>query len=122
MVGGARATETEPGCGQRNTRVAEAEPACGRSDTRVAEASPTASSRALAAPARLGLPSASGTSQQDRGDARATGEARLAAGATRARHDLPDSVQPRTGNAHALRSGDYRGWRRHDAGPLAVCD
>ena len=75
-----------------------------------------------AKPARLGRPRASGTSQQDRGDARATGEARLAAGATRARHDLPDSVQPRTGNAHALRSGDYRGWRRHDAGPLAVCD
>ena len=30
---------------------------------------------------------------------------------------FPDSVQPRTGNAHALRSGDYGSWRRHDAEP-----
>ena len=43
-----RVTEAEPGCGRRDTRVTEAEPGCGRRDTRVAEASPTAFSRAVA--------------------------------------------------------------------------
>mgnify|MGYP003084783039 CR=1 FL=1 len=52
-----------------------------------------------------------------RGGPRGRGGARVRSARHPRSRGFPDSVQPRTGNANALRSGDYRGWRRHDAGP-----
>ena len=70
--------------------------ACGRRDTRVAEAEP-ACGRGGPRDIRVAEAARVRGGPRDRG--------------------FPDSVQPRTGNAHALRSGDYRSWRRHDAEP-----